>query len=103
MESLTKLFKFIWRKVVEYGSGIDNLAQDFMGDLKSFRVQLVYAAYAFNAYIIYKSPEQLKYGIALLTVVYGFYFASKVIEHKVPNADNESSGEPNTDRDPDSI
>ena len=80
---------------------INDVLNDFLGDLKSLRFQLIIMAYVFNFYLIKHSPDNLKWGIGLLTAVYGFYFISKFQQYSNPTATN---AEPiNSNRNPDEI
>lgn len=62
---------------------IDDIINDFLKDLKSFRVQLIYAAYIFNLIIlwaiIFKGLDwkTLTVSFGMLTIIYAFYFKSK--------------------------
>ncbi len=99
---LIRLVNFIWGKICTYAKIIDELCQDFLGDLKSFRIQLVYWAWAFTFLVLWKAPEHLGGVLTLLGVVYGFYFSSKLLQHKLKDA-NTVESEPVETRDPDEI
>jgi len=75
------MFKFIWNQITKYISLVDDILVDFLSDIKSLRYQLIIWAFTFNILLILKSPENIKWGIGLLTAVYAFYFYSKDREH----------------------
>ena len=62
---------------------IDEIINDFLKDLKSFRCQLIYFAYIFNGValwaVIFKGIDWkiLTVTFAVLTIIYTFFFASK--------------------------
>jgi len=75
------MFKFIGAVIKKYISLFDDIFVDFLSDIKSLRYQLILWAFVYNFYIVAKSPDNIKFGIALLTAVYAFYFYSKDREH----------------------
>ena len=93
---------FIVDKIKEYFGLLDDIAVDFLKDIKSLRYQLILLVFAFNVYIIIKTPENIKFGIGLLTAVYAFYFASKHFEHH-SKAETIESLDPPTRLDPDDL
>ena len=68
---------------MKYLSLIDDVITDFLKDMKSLRVWLIIWAYVFNfiiLYLVYAGKADYKLsgiGIALLTAVYTYMFASK--------------------------
>lgn len=104
---MRKILSFIWKKIGEYAGLLDNLLQDILGDLKSFRVLLVLIATMLCIYVLKTDPTQFKYAVALMATAYGFFFSSKFLEHKVADAKTaeiEEEEPPATpDRDPDNI
>jgi hypothetical protein len=94
--------------IKKYFGLIDDIATDFLTDIKSLRYQLVLAAFAFNIYLLNNNaaPSVQMTAIGLLSAVYGMYFYSK---HK--QAEMEANSQPSigdgdpgmTDRDPDNI
>ena len=75
---------------------LDAIVVDFLTDLKSLRYQLIIWAYIFNFVILYlvfigKADYKLSgIGIALLTAVYTFFFASKHNEAMLKNQAQQS-------------
>jgi len=102
---------FIVDKIKEYFGLLDDIAVDFLKDIKSLRYQLVLWAFVLNGYVLYliqtgKADYKLAaVSIALLTAVYAFFFTSKSKQAEIERADLSSSiGEdPMTERDPDAL
>ena len=105
MNIIKKFIAFWASKIMIYAGLLDDLFQDLIGDLKSFRVQLVYWAWAFTFFCVFTSPSNVGNSLLLLGTAYGFYFSSKFAEHKVPNRNLKVLDEepPSGDRDPDNI
>ena len=102
------MFAAIWKKIKDYGGLIDDIIHDFAGDLKSFRVQLVYMSYVFNLLVLYGvlfrglDWKALTISFGTQTVVYAFYFKSKEQQAKMENAAPDTAdADPKTERDPD--
>ena len=82
------MFKQLWQLIKKYAGLVDDIFVDFLSDLKSLRYQLILWAYIFNFAILYlvfigKTDYKLSgIGIALLTAVYTFFFASKHVENQ---------------------
>lgn len=103
--------KKIASKIWQYLSLIDDIAVDFLTDLKSLRYQLVIWAFVVNFIVLYliflgKADYKLAaVSIALLTAVYGFFFVSKhneaVMNAAAPTSVNDEA--PVDERDPDKI
>lgn len=89
------MFKWIKALIKTIGCVILELIRD----LKSLRFQLIVLAYVYNFIIIYHTPENVKYGVALLATVYGFYFTTKYLEKK----NQITEPEPTPRSDPDNI
>lgn len=96
-------------KIWQYLSLVDDIAVDFLTDLKSLRYQLVIWAFVLNFIVLYliflgKADYKLAaVSIALLTAVYAFFFASKHNEAVMNNNMPASEEDPKTERDPDEI
>ena len=106
------MFKAVFSKIGYYLGLIDDVLVDFLGDIKSFRVQLVYMGYLFNAValwaVIYKGLDWkiLTVTFGTQTIIYGFYFSSH--RHQAELAANaapeEAEGDPDAgEKDPDKI
>jgi len=108
---MLNFFKRIANKIDTYLGLMDDILVDFLSDIKSLRYQLIIWAYAFNAYVLYlittgKADYKLAAAsIALLTMVYGMYFASKKHETEINSQSNANGiGDPESEsRDPDAI
>jgi hypothetical protein len=106
------MFKTIYNKVKQYAGLVDDFILDFIGDLKSFRVQLVYWALIMNFGTMYLvSFHGVDYkafvcSFGAVTICYAFYFASKAKQSELEaNASpTEVSGDPTSNfKDPDDI
>jgi hypothetical protein len=93
--------------IKKYFSLIDDLIVDFLGDLKSFRVQLIYMSYVFNLIVLWAvifhslDWKALTISFGTQSVIYAFYFSSKKNQAIIENSLPVSSDEPQTDRNPD--
>ena len=104
---MNAIFTYIKNKSVL----IDAVFNDLLGDLKSLRVWLILAAYAFNGVVLYmvgwRSVDYKLAGISigLLTAVYMFFFASKSQQAQFENSQPTSVDDepPADDRDPDKV
>ena len=98
----------MFETIKKYFNLIDSLLQDFLTDLKSFRVQLVYMSYVFNLIVIYAvifknlDWKALTVSFGTQTMIYAFFFASKKAEHSSAKDDIENI-DPPTERDPDEL
>jgi uncharacterized membrane protein len=78
---------------------IDNILNDWLGDLKSLRVVLILFAYAWNVFVIWMCVSHgLDYkvsitSIGLLSAIYLFFYASKSQQATIENqqASNDTS------------
>jgi len=82
------------------------LIEDFINDLRSFRVQLIYMSYIFNLLVLYAvifrnlDWKALTISFGTQTIIYAFYFASKNTEYNGSNTpqikeDEEKAGSSN--------
>jgi len=96
----------MWNIVKKYFSLIDDVISDFFGDLKSFRVQLVYMSYIFNAIVLWAVVmkgldwKALTVSFGTQTAIYMFYFASKKQENDIKAQQEPEEDEPKVERDP---
>lgn len=82
---------------------IDNIIDDFLGDVKSLRYQLIIMAFIFNFYLFIHSASDIVMcaAIGLLTAVFAFFFASKSKQAEMENTIINTNTDPPVDRTPD--
>jgi len=91
------MFTKIKEVIKKYFGLIDDIAVDFLTDLKSLRYQLIIWAYALNGFVLYliylgKADYKLAgISIALLTAVYTFFFASRHVQAQREYEDKKNS------------
>lgn len=79
---------------MSYKEIINKVFKDILLDLASFRVQLVYFSYLFNAIVLWGvifhglDYKALAISYGSLTMVYAFYFQSKQSQAVMENAKN---------------
>jgi len=98
--------KKIASKIWQYLSLVDDIAIDFLTDLKSLRYQLILWGFILNVWVIRQVVCcNLHYSISitcigLLTLVFGMYFQSKAKQAEMENQQPASEEDPLVERDP---